>query len=323
MNKDEKYKLYQGDCLEVMDKLIEHGIKVDAIITDPPYGTTACKWDSIIPFNRYIVIKEGKRDKILYKDEFMLRKFKEGINIKEAEKEWKENSKEGMWEKINKLIKPNGAICLFGSEPFSSALRMSNIKNYKYDWYWDKNSSGNILRAKYMPLKVIENICVFSNNGKCNYIPQMRERTEKEKREAAYMLKYKSVTQRSELYEKVNGGFTYTSDPNYKYPINVLYFNARAKECNNQVRLHPTQKPIDLIEYLIKTYTEEEDLVLDFTMGSGSTGVACMNLDRKFIGIELDEKYFNIAKERIENNKLNVEKVITETDTYKKQKKLF
>ena len=215
MNRDEKYKLYQGDCLEVMDKLIEHGIKVDAIITDPPYGTTACKWDSIIPFNRYIVIKEGKRDKILYKDEFMLRKFKEGINIKEAEKEWKENSKEGMWEKINKLIKPNGAICLFGSEPFSSALRMSNIKNYKYDWYWDKNSSGNILCTKYMPLKVIENICVFSNNGKCNYNPQMIERTEKEKRNAVNELKRKGRHKKSTMFSGIKSGvFITAANPN-------------------------------------------------------------------------------------------------------------
>ena len=270
--------LLQGDCLELMKQVPDKSI--DLILCDLPYGTTKCKWDSVIPFDK-------------------------------------------LWTQYNRIIKDNGAIVLFGAEPFSSSLRMSNIKNYKYDWYWDKNSGANILRAKYMPLKVIENICVFSNNGKCNYIPQMRERTEKEKRKAAYMLKYKNVTQRSELYGKVNGGFTYTSDPNYKYPINVLYFNARAKECNNQVRLHPTQKPIDLIEYLIKTYTEEEDLVLDFTMGSGSTGVACLNTNRRFIGIELDEKYFNIAKERIENNKSNVQKVIIETDTTKKQKKLF
>ena len=144
-------------------------------------GTTACKWHSVIPFNRYIVIEEGKRDKILYEDEFILRRLKEGISMKEVEKEWKENSKEGMWEKINKLIKPNGAIVLFGSEPFSSALRMSNINHYKYDWNWNKNNSGNILCAKYMPLKVIENVCVFSN-GKCNYSPQMIERTKKRKK---------------------------------------------------------------------------------------------------------------------------------------------
>ena len=266
-------------------------------------GTTNCKWDSIIPFNRYIVIKEGKRDKILYKDEFMLRKFKEGINIKEAEKEWKENSKEGMWEKINKLIKTNGAICLFGNEPFSTALRMSNIKNYKYDWNWNKSNSGNILCAKYMPLKVIENICVFSNNGKCNYNPQMIERTEKEKRNAINELKRKGRHKKSDMFSGIKSGvFISTANPNYKYPVNLLNYSTRAKECNNKVRVHPTQKPVDLLEYLIKTYTNEGELILDFTMGSGSTGVACMNTNRRFIGIELDENYFNIAKNRIENN---------------------
>ena len=106
-------------------------------------GSTACKWDSVIPFNRYIVIKEGKRDRILYEDEFILRKLKEGINMKEVEKEWKENSKEGMWDKLNKLIKPNGAIILFGSEPFSSSLRISNIENYRYDWIWEKEQATN------------------------------------------------------------------------------------------------------------------------------------------------------------------------------------
>ena len=111
-------------------------------------GTTACKWDSVIPFNRYIVVKEGKRYKTLYKDEFMLRKFKEGINIKEAEKEWEENSKEGMWDKLNKLIKPNGVIVLIGSEPFSSALRMSNIKKYKYDYKWLKSRKTGFQMVK-------------------------------------------------------------------------------------------------------------------------------------------------------------------------------
>ena len=255
-----EYKLYQGDCLEIMDKLIEEGVKVDAIITDPPYGTTACKWDSVIPFDE-------------------------------------------MWKRVNKLIKPNGAIVLFGSEPFSSALRMSNIKNYKYDWYWNKNNSGNILRAKYMPLKVIENICVFSN-GKCNYIPQMIERTEKEEEEAISKLGKNYSPNKSDIFTKIkSGAFTQTSSTKYKYPINLLNFNARAKECNNRVRVHPTQKPVDLLEYLIKTYTNEGNLVLDFTMGSGSTGVACLNTNRKFIGIELDEKYFNIAKDRLENIK--------------------
>lgn len=130
------YKLYQGDCLEIMDKLIEEGVKVDCVITDPPYGTTACKWDSVIPLNK-------------------------------------------MWERVNKLIKPNGAICLFGSEPFSSKLRMSNIKNYKYDWYWNKNKPSGALVAKRQPMKAVENISVFYKK-QCVYNPQMIKRTEEE-----------------------------------------------------------------------------------------------------------------------------------------------
>ena len=272
-----KYKLYQGDCLEIMDELIEEGVKVDMILTDPPYGTTACKWDSVIPFNTYIVIKEGKRYKTLYKDEFMLRKFKEGINIKEAEKEWKENSKEGMWDKINKLIRPNGAIVLFGSEPFSSSLRISNIKNYRYDWIWEKRAV-NFLNAKRQPLRNTENIIVF--NSKI-YNPQG--------------LIYKErVNKRSKSAETNNPHGLCNKSYFTNYPKQILKFIGERG-------LHPTQKPVALLEYLIKTYTNEDELVLDFTMGSGSTGVACLNTNRKFIGIELDENYFNIAKKRIED----------------------
>lgn len=252
------YKLYQGDCLEIMDKLIKEGIKVDAIITDPPYGTTSCNWDTVIPFDE-------------------------------------------MWERLNKLIKPNGAIVLFGSEPFSSFLRASNIKNYKYDWFWNKNNSGNILCAKYMPLKLIENICIFSN-GKCPYNPQMIERTEKEEKEFIKKKGKDYISKKSDMFTGIkSGAFFHTSNPKYKYPVNILNFSAQSKECNNRVRVHPTQKPVALLEYLVKTYTDEGGLVLDFTMGSGSTGVACLKTKRNFIGIELDKKYFNITKERLES----------------------
>ena len=282
-----KYKLYQGDCLEVMDKLIEEGIEVDMILTDPPFGTTACKWDSVIPFNTYIVIKEGKRDKILYKDEFILKKLKEGINMKEAEKEWKENSKEGMWDKINKLIKPNGAIVLFGSEPFSSNLRMSNIKNYKYDWVWNKKKAGNIFIAKYQPMKIHENILVFSN-GTANYYPIKIPRNK--------IKKSKNYGTGESM-----GGDRHKEDKLYVYkdknPVSII----EVSNANQKGKVHPTQKPVALLEYLIKTYTNEGDLVLDFTMGSGSTGVAALNTNRRFVGIELDEKYFNIAVERLKN----------------------
>ena len=244
------YKLYNGDCFEIMDRLIEEGVKVDCILTDPPYGTTACKWDTVIPFD-------------------------------------------DMWERLNKLIKPNGAIVLFGSEPFSSALRMSNIKNYKYDWIWKKEKGLGFLNAKKMPLRDTENISVFYSKP-CLYNPQMRKgkpykATNKPNLQKGTNNSYKSV-------ETINNGV--------RYPLTTLEFNRVSKT------VHPTQKPTDLLEYLIKTYTNENELVLDFTMGSGSTGVACINTNRRFIGIELDKNYFNIAKERIENavneNKINI-----------------
>ena len=255
LNLDSDVNLFQGDCLEVMDRLIEQGVQVDAIITDPPYGTTACKWDSVIPFDE-------------------------------------------MWSRINKIVKPNGAIVLFGSEPFSSALRMSNIKNYKYDWVWDKSSAGNVLVARYQPLKIHELVHVFSSSGKVIYYPQYtfghKDRTDD-----------KAVTQKSELNQKIKSGVFKASKTNKpkdaRYPKSILDFSKQASECANSKSVHPTQKPVSLMEYLIKTYTDENETVLDFTMGSGSTGVATVNTNRKFIGIELDEKYFNIAKERIEH----------------------
>jgi site-specific DNA-methyltransferase (adenine-specific) len=234
--------LYKGDCLEVM-KLIPDG-SIDAIITDPPYGTTACKWDSVINF-------------------------------------------ELMWEQLNRIIKPNGAIVLFGSEPFSSYLRMSNIKNYKYDWYWDKKFGGNFVQAKRMPLKNIECVSIFSNSNKMpEYYAQMTLRNKPIKQggiktSQAIPIKNNSKTHTKKIYK-------------YKYPLTLLQY---PKELGKTI--HPTQKPVLLMEYLIKTYTKENELVLDFTMGSGSTGVAAKNLNRKFIGIEQDDKYFKIAEQRI------------------------
>lgn len=250
----EKYKLYNGDCLEVMDKLIDEGVKVDLILTDMPYGTTACKWDSVIPFDE-------------------------------------------MWSRCNKLIKDNGAICLFGNEPFSSNLRISNIKNYKYDWYWNKNKPSGSLIAKKQPMKAVETISVFYKNLP-TYNPQMIERTEEELKK----LSKKSVyTIGTNIDYRKWGKSGNRNDNKLKYPKNILthktVFN-RSKEKTP----HPTQKPVDLLEYLIKTYTNENEIVLDFTMGSGSTGVACLNTNRKFIGIELNDNYFDIAENRIKES---------------------
>ena len=245
------YKLYNGDCLEIMDRLIEEGIKVDAIICDPPYGTTACKWDTIIPFDK-------------------------------------------MWERLNKLIKPNGAIALFGSEPFSSALRMSNIKNYKYDWVWDKKKPSNFPLAKKQPMKYHENIIVF--NSKIYYPIMVKVEGRKAKK---HMNKGAEVFNTKGLDDPKYLDKVYTD----KYPSSIIEVS---NACQRN-RYHPTQKPVALLEYLIKTYTNKGELVLDFTMGSGSTGVACMNTNRKFIGIELDNNYFNIASKRIEEAFFNAQ----------------
>jgi len=233
-----KIDLRQGDCLELM-KSIPDG-SVDMILTDPPYGTTACKWDSVIPF-------------------------------------------EPMWAELKRIIKPNGAIVLFGSEPFSSALRMSNIKNYKYDWVWHKRTSANVALAKYQPLKTHEIISVFGKT----YYPQMTKG--KMRMKGGKVKAGEASGNLKPLY--------YASDE--YYPVSLL-------DVKSERGLHPTQKPVALMEYLIKTYTHEGETVLDFTMGSGSTGVACHNLNRNFIGMELDEKYFEIAKKRIEEEQQKV-----------------
>ena len=232
-------EIINGECLNEMDKLIKRGIKFDAIITDPPYGTTACKWDSVILF-------------------------------------------EPMWARLNKLIKLNGAIVLFGSEPFSSALRMSNIKNYKYDWVWNKKKGGNIMLLKQQPYKIHENVIVF-NSKKENYYP--------------IMIDQKPRTGRTYSNGEANGIKNYGDLRHYKqkYPKSILEIS----NANQKNKQHPTQKPVALMEYLIKTYTNENELVLDFTAGSFTTGVACLNTNRNFIGIELDEKYFEIGKNRL------------------------
>jgi site-specific DNA-methyltransferase (adenine-specific) len=240
-------QLLHGDCLELMKSIPDQSI--DAIITDPPYGTTACKWDSVIPF---------------------------GL----------------MWEQLNRVIKPNGAIVLFGSEPFSSALRMSNIKNYKYDWVWEKSRPSNFANAKRHPMKYHEIISVFNCK---KYYPLMVKGDK---------IRKKGTNKGAEFY----GGISGLGNPDYLkkeyvdfYPKSII----KLPNPNNK-SVHPTQKPVLLMEYLIKTYTNENETVLDFTMGSGSTGVAAKNLNRKFIGIEKDDNYFEIAKKRINEHQLNI-----------------
>ena len=195
-----------------------------------------------------------------------------------------------LWEQYKRIIKDNGAIVLFGSEPFASLLRTSNLKMYKYDWIWDKGNNSSPLLAKKQPLRVYEKICVFYKKQP-TYNPQMTKG-----------LPYKKDYGYEKHDNAINGVVMKDNDneSGFRYPINIIKFPMSR---NNQERLHPCQKPIKLLEYLIKTYTNEGEIVLDTCMGSGSTGAACVNTKRSFIGIEIDEEYFNIAKERIKNGR--------------------
>lgn len=236
-------ELWQGDCLELM-KNIPDG-SVDMILCDLPYGTTGCKWDTVIPF-------------------------------------------EPLWEQYNRIIKDNGAIVLFGAEPFSSLLVASNIRSYKHDWIWQKNAGSNFGCVKFQPMREHEQILVFCN-GKLSYYPIMQERAESGKARVKTVVKYNTKT---DVYASGLHNEVVSKRPDLRYPSSVQKFN-------RERGLHPTQKPVALLEYLVKTYTNEGNTVLDNCMGSGSTGVACVNTNRNFIGIELDKHYFEIAQARI------------------------
>ena len=237
-----KNQIIQGDCLEIMPNIPDKSI--DMILCDLPYGTTACKWDTIIPF-------------------------------------------EHLWKQYERIIKDNGAIVLTASQPFTSILVMSNLKMFKYEWIWLKDKPSNFMLAKKQPLKYHENILIFYKNQPM-YNPNMEIRLEKDKRKNKSRLNKNNICN-TKLYCKESKG-----NDDYIYPKSYQKFN---KERGKNE--HPTQKPVALFEYLIRTYTNEGDLVLDNCAGSGTTGVACKNLGRKFILIEKEKKYIEIINKRI------------------------
>jgi len=232
-------QLFCGDCLEIMPMLAEKSI--DAVICDPPYGTTSAKWDFIIPL-------------------------------------------ELMWQNLLRISKKNAAMVLFCSQPFTSDLITSKKILFRHSWIWNKKQSGSFFNAKYGPLRITEDVAVFAIQ-KPAYYPIMRNGKMRLKGGAKSPCKTAS-----------NGLMTFETINDEYFPVNILEFPNCA---NKQDNVHPTQKPVELMEYLIKTYTQEGETVLDFTCGSGSTGVATVNLGRNFIGIEKDPQYFEIAKERI------------------------
>lgn len=250
--------LRQGDCLDVMKDIPDKSI--DMILCDLPYGTTACKWDIVIPFDK-------------------------------------------LWEQYNRIIKDNGAIVLFGKQTFTTDLIMSNRKLFKYELIWEKDKPTNFALANKQPMCYHENILVF-------YKKQPIYNKQLIKREGSGSSRYEyGVNHKNRTIHGTNKKYTSKKekdnyDKEFKNPKSILYYDTGRR----QDLYHPTQKPVSLLEYLIKTYTNENDVVLDNCMGSGSTGVACINTKRNFIGIELDENYFEIAKERIETcqNKNNM-----------------
>lgn len=222
---------------------------VDMIFCDLPYGTTACKWDVIIPFVP-------------------------------------------LWEQYKRIAKDNAAIVLFAAEPFASMLRMSNLKDYKYDWIWNKIKGTGFLNAKKQPMRSHELLCVFYKK-QCKYNPQKTNgHVEK--------ISYRSAKLQTEVYGEMKKDYWYKSTE--RYPQSIQTFSTDTQNLS----LHPTQKPTALCEYMIKTYSDVGDLILDNCMGSGTTGVACKKLDRNFIGIELEEKYFDIAKKRIDSTQMAI-----------------
>ncbi len=236
------HKMIQGDCIVEMKNIPDKSI--DMILCDLPYGTTACKWDTVIPFV-------------------------------------------SLWEQYKRIIKDNGAIVLTASQPFTSALVMSNIKWFRYEWIWDKAKGSNPLLSKKQPMKSHENILVFSKS-QTRYNPQMTEGK-------PYLIPKTGGNRTNSITNaKDSKDFQQKTDPTKRFPLTIQKYSIH---CGSKV--HPTQKPVSLFEYLIKTYTNEGDLVLDNCMGSGTTGVACKNLNRNFIGIELDSEYFKIAESRI------------------------
>lgn len=251
-------ELYNDDCIERMKKLIDENIIVDSVITDIPYGTTQCSWDSVIPF-------------------------------------------EDMWNCLHSIC-PMGPVVLFAKQPFTSNLIMSNLKEFKESIVWLKNKAGTGFRATQKHISVTEDIIVFSKENNYTYNPQKWLVASKE-----FMTQRKTfdeVEVGNNIYNKIKR--VRKEDTGERNPINIVscrvpFTPSNDKEYSDEIdlRYHPTQKPLDLMEYLVKTFSNENDVVLDFTMGSGTTGVACKKLNRSFIGIEKDEKYFKIAEKRI------------------------
>lgn len=257
---DFKSNSYLGDCIIVMDELIEQGVQVDMILVDPPYAKTRGRWDVIIPL-------------------------------------------EDMWDKIDRILKPKGAVCIFGNEPYSSLVRSSNFEDYKYDWKWVKNRATGFPNCNYRPMNKYEDIMVFSEGnastgGSANSMPYFPQGLKPSGKKKVNTPKRHGLIQQDTNNVGENNALMQTTEYIQKYtnyPNNILEF-----DCDRNY-LHPTMKPIELLKYLTRTYTKKNELVLDFSAGSFSTAIACLETERRFICIDKSQKYFDIGRERVED----------------------
>jgi site-specific DNA-methyltransferase (adenine-specific) len=251
-------KIYNTDCLGPEGMVLIPDKSIDMILCDLPYGTTACKWDTIIPF-------------------------------------------EPLWEQYERVIKDSGVIVLFADEPFTSYLITSRINLFKYRKTWDKKQGGGFLNSHKRPLTQTEDICIFSKNklGKHTYNPQLKDKDKSKVRPIGNRSACGTAT-----YNAINGQLSKEYEGTKSHPTNLISISSKGGECNSVNRIHPTQKPVALFEYLIKTYTNPGETVLDNCMGSGTTAIACMNTERNFIGFEKDPDYFLKAQVRIQAHRL-------------------
>jgi site-specific DNA-methyltransferase (adenine-specific) len=245
--------LFHDDCFNILSNIENES--VDLILCDLPYGTTACKWDSVLPFDK-------------------------------------------LWAEYERIIKPNGVIVLTASQPFTSALIMSNLKMFKYEWIWNKVNGSNFMNIKNRPFKTQENICVFSKSSNFTFNPIRVDRTEKSLKRDGILSERKIIKKGFvEHYSTfIESEYTLANDGK-KHPIDIITFSIHEK--GRYKIKHPAKKPVALMEYLIKTYSNENDIVLDNCMGSGTTGVACSILNRQFIGIEKEKAYYDISVKRL------------------------
>lgn len=271
----DKYSLYQGDCLEIMKDIPDKSI--DMILCDLPYSTTQNHWDVLIPLNDYIVLGNKK----IEKEKYYLTQALNGLTKKEIDLAWKTQKNDGLWSHYNRIIKDNGAIVLFAQTPFDKILGSSNLKMLRYEWIWEKTTATGHLNAKKMPMKAHENILVFYKKLP-TYNPQ---KTSGHTPVHSFTKHQDDGSNYGKTTVGISGGGS-----TERYPRSVQVFKSDKQKC----ALHPTQKPVSLCKFLIKTYTNKGAVILDNAMGSGTTGVATLELgeERKFIGIELEKKIF-------------------------------